>query len=237
MNDRWRGWRDLGDGRRSAASGWVDISHRLGPDLARIPFFPPARFERIMSMPEDRLNATEIQMVCHFGTHVDAPCHFIPDGPAIDEIPLDRLQGPGVVWRIACEPYQLIEPEAFERARPVLRRGDVVLLDTDWSRHLGSKRYEQNPSLSVAAAQWLVDHDVKLLGVDFATPDLAVDRRADDFDWPVHHVLLSNGVLIAEHLTNLGSLSGRRIEVMFLALNIRGADGAPARVVARPALE
>ena len=86
----------------------------------------------------------------------------------------------------------------------------------------------------MAAAQWLVERGVKLVGVDFATPDLAVDRRAEGFDWPVHHILLSHGVLIAEHLTNLHALAGRRIEAMFLALNIEGADGAPARVVARP---
>jgi kynurenine formamidase len=61
-----------------------------------------------------------------------------------------------------------------------------------------------------------------------------VSRRAADFNWPVHHILLSHGVLIAEHLTNLHALAGRRIEAMFLALNIQGADGAPARVVARP---
>jgi len=73
--------------------------------------------------------------------------------------------------------------------------------------------------------------------VDFITPDLAVNRRPPEFRWPVHHILLSQGVLIAENLTNLRALSGQRVEVMFLALNIEGADGAPARVVARPAAD
>jgi kynurenine formamidase len=61
-----------------------------------------------------------------------------------------------------------------------------------------------------------------------------VNRRPPGFDWPVHHVLLSRGVLIAENLTNLRALAGRRIEAMVLGLRIEGADGAPARVVARP---
>jgi len=30
----------------------------LRADVSRVPFFPPARFERIMSLPRDRLNAT-----------------------------------------------------------------------------------------------------------------------------------------------------------------------------------
>jgi arylformamidase len=50
----------------------------------------------------------------------------------------------------------------------------------------------------------------------------------------VHNTLLGNGVLIAEHLTNMTALAGRRVEIMFLAINIAGSDGAPARPIARP---
>src|SRR5262249_55047558 len=78
-----------------------------------------------------------------------------------------------------------------------------------------------------------VERSAKLVGVDFATPDLAVPRRPPGFDWPVHHVLLGHGVLIAEHLRNLRPLTGHRIEAMFLALAIEGSDGSPARVIAR----
>jgi len=232
MKRQWQGWRNAW---READAGWIELSHRLRPDLARIPLFPKPDFHRRMSMPQDPYNLTEINMVCHFGTHVDAPCHFIADGPAMHEIPLDRLCGAGVVWRIESEPYGVIDAEAFEHAHPAAQPGDMVLLDTGWARHFGTARYGEHPCLSVAAARWLVDHDVKLLGADLITPDLAVDRRPPGFDWPVHHVLLSHGVLIAENLTNLTALSGHRVDVMFLALNIEGADGAPARVIARPA--
>jgi arylformamidase len=234
MDTRWLGWRST---RSCAAPGegtdWIELSLPLSSDLSRVPFFPAARFERIMRMPEDPLNATEMQMVCHFGTHVDAPCHFIPDGPAFDEIPLDRLHGPGVVWRIETDARGLIDADALARQRPRLRPDDILLVDTGWAAHLGSERYGDHPSFSPAAADWLVAQQVKLLGIDCLTPDLAVPRRPPGFDWPVHHRLLSHGVLIAENLTNLASLAGQRIEVFFLALNIRDADGAPARVIAR----
>ena len=235
MSQTWQGWRPLAASPVPTASGpWIELSHPLRADLSRVSLFPEARFGRIMSMPRDPLNVTEMQMVCHFGTHVDAPCHFIADGPAFHEIPLERLHGPGVVWRIATEPGGLIDVDALASARPALHAGDIVLLDTGWAAHFGTDRYDDNPSLSTTAATWLVERGVKLLGVDFATPDLAVPRRPPGFGWPVHHILLGSGVLIAEHLTNLGPLAGRRIEAMFLALNIEGADGAPARVVARP---
>ena len=230
MTSEWRGWRAAGQG---AAEDWVELSHPLRPDLDRVAFFPAARFDRIMRLPADRMNVTAIEMVCHFGTHVDAPCHFIPDGPAFHQIPFDRLHGPGVVWRIPGAPFGEIDVADLARARPALRAGDIVLLDTGWAAHHGTPRYAENPCLTEGAAAWLVERGAKLVGVDFATPDLAVPRRPPGFDWPVHHILLGNGVLIAEHLTNLSAFAGHRIEAMFLALNIEGADGAPARVVAR----
>ena len=139
-----------------------------------------------------------------------------------------------MVWRIEKGPLELIEPSDFEAARPRVQPGDIVLLDTGWAQHVNTEYYEDHPSLSAAAAQWLVDHGVKLLGVDFSTPDLTIHKRPVDFDWPVHHILLAHGVLVAEHLTNLRSLANQRAEILFMALPLAGSDGAPARAVARP---
>jgi arylformamidase len=69
--------------------------------------------------------------------------------------------------------------------------------------------------------------------VDTATPDLPPGRRPADVAFPVYYTLLSQGVLIAEHVTGLAPLSGRCTEIMFLGLNIAGSDGAPARATAR----
>jgi arylformamidase len=80
-----------------------------------------------------------------------------------------------------------------------------------------------------------VAQGAKIVGVDSSTPDQAVHYRPKDFGFPVHNTLLSNGVLIAEHVTNLSPLAGRRVEVMFRGINIAGSDGAPARPVARAA--
>jgi kynurenine formamidase len=110
----------------------------------------------------------------------------------------------------------------------------MVLLDTGWAQYINTEKYEDHPFLTIDAADWLVSHQVKLLGVDFSTPDLTAHKRPAGFTWPVHQILLSQGVLVAEHLTNLRSLANQRVEAMFLALPIAGSDGAPARVLARP---
>lgn len=233
----WRGWQELPPPRQCKPVGeWIDLSHCLTEDLSRIPSLPAPTFRRISQLSENSPNVTEIKMVTHFGTHLDAPCHFIQGAPSAEQIPLDRLHGPGVVWRIDVAPLSEITVEQLEQARPIMQRGDIVLISTNWARHIGTSLYEDQPHLSLAAAQWLVDHGAKIVAVDFSTPDLTAYKRPPGFRWPVHKIMLSNGVLIAEHLTNLAPLEGRTVEAMFMGLNIRGSDGLPARVLARAAV-
>lgn len=237
----WKGWRALPkrasprerDGTGAMAS-WVDLSHPLDSRMPRVPFFPKPEFERLYSIPEHQLNVTRMEMVVHTGTHVDSPRHFFNDGPAFEDIPLDRLSGPGIVWPVSVAPGCDVEPKHLVAAEALLQPGDILVLNTGSHRAAGSAAYDEHPSLTLSAAQWIVDHELKLLAVDTPTPDTAVNRRTKDFNYPVHRLLLAHGVLIAEHLTNLDSLSGRRVEVICNALNITGSDGAPARILARP---
>ena len=231
----WRGWRHWPEAIGARPTGpWQDLSHKLNNDLPVPHVFPHPHFGRIASMPEARLNITRIDMVCHIGTHLDAPLHVFMDGPGFDQIPLANLHGEGVVWGLKVESFGEITVQMLAAMRPTLRPGDMLLLHTGWAQLFGSSRYLDNPALTVEAAQWLVDQEIKLLGVDFATPDLALPKRAADFDWPVHKILLANGVLIAENLADFGALVGQRVEIVCGALNIDGADGSPARILARP---
>lgn len=235
IDGRWKGWISVPKPVNCEPVGdWVDLSHCLTEDLARISLIPAPTFRQIATLPQNHANITDMHMVVHVGTHIDTPCHFIQDAPSAEDVPLERLYGPGVVWHFDMDELGLIDVEHLERATPRMQRGDIVLLSTRWDSHIGTDLYEEHPSLTVAAAEWLVDQGAKMVGVDYSTPDLTVHKRPQGFDWPVHKVLLSNGVLIAEHVRNMGSLENKAVEAMFLGLNIRGSDGMPARVVARP---
>lgn len=213
--------------------GWIDLAHVLSNDLPRISTFPAPHFDHFLSRPQDPMNVTRINMVCHVGTHVDAPCHFIDGGESIDQLAVSRLTGNGVVCRVDTKDDQVYGVESLID-REQIRAGDIVLLDTGWSRYFGSDRYDDHhPSLSLELAHWLVERGVSLVAVDTPTPDLPVAVRPSGFDWPVHKVLLSAGVLISEHVTNLATLSGKRVEAMFAPLSIEGSDGGPVRALAR----
>lgn len=230
----WRGWRHWPEAVAARATGpWQDLSHKLHNDLPVPHVFPHPHFGRIASMPEAKLNISRIDMVCHVGTHLDAPLHLFMDGPGFHEIPAGHLNGPGVVWRLELAPFDNITLDTLQAKQPRLRAGDMLLLCTGWARRWGRDDYYDNPALTLDAAQWLVDQGVKLLGVDFATPDLALPKRPPDFDWPVHQILLGNGVLVAENLADMSALADQRVEVVCGALNVEGADGSPARILAR----
>jgi kynurenine formamidase len=231
----WRGWCAVAPQPRLIPAGpWVDLTHPLGPAVPRATMFPQPQFRRIKSLPDDPLNITEIQMVVHIGTHVDAPRHFFTDGPAFHEISLERLCGTGVVLRVTRGAGEAITVADLQPYQSVVQPGDIVAIDTGWSRYVGTHQYHDHPYLDADAAQWLVDQGVKLVAFDMPTPDLPLSRRPAHYDWPAHHVLLGQGVLVSENVYGLTALAGQRLEFAFVALNIEDADGAPARVMARP---
>lgn len=234
----WKGWLELPSTKSVRPVGdWVDCSWPIAEDMPRVAIFPPPTIRRIKSLPGDPINVTEFGMVVHTGTHVDAPRHFFMDGPAFEEIPLNRLCGSGVVWRFDKSARELIDVADLERATPAIRPGDIVAIDTGFAARHGTPAYEDHPSLSLEAAKWLVANKAKLVACDFGTPDLPLQWRPKDFNWPVHHELLAHGVLICEHLAGHNVLAGKRVEFVFSALNVKSSDGAPARVLAREVAE
>jgi arylformamidase len=230
----WIGWIDLPEPAPLTPAGpWVDLTHQVGPDMPCASIFPRPSFNKLRTLPDDPYNVTEIHMVAHAGTHVDAPLHYFADGPDMSSIPLDRMSGAGVVWHIPKDNDEIIDVADLEAARPLPQEGDIVAVDTGWAQHFGTPRYESHPSFSPEAAAWLLAKKIKLLACDFATPDLVYHLREPGFDWPVHKQLLANGILICEHLTGHAALAGHRVEFLFTALPLVGGDGAQARVVAR----
>src|SRR5262249_31126294 len=151
-------------------------------------------------------NVTCIAAAVHAGTHVDAPIHFIPDGQSVDAIDLEQLHGQAVCLEVRRDGLEEISAADLETDNPVVDPGDLVFIRTGWDRWFASDhdRYHLHPYLSLEAARWLVDHEVRLVALDVPTPDLPErGARPPDFDWPIHHLLLGAGVLIAEHLAHL----------------------------------
>ena len=125
-----------------------------------------------------------------------------------------------------------VGPEDLERIigkRPVTR----VLLQFNWDRHLGTESYyNDSPFLSETAAQWLVDHGCRLLGMDTAMPDNPKNGRGCSNDSPNHKILLGNNVILLEYMVNLAALNQPVVQLIVAPLKILGGDGSPVRAFA-----
>jgi kynurenine formamidase len=213
---------------------WHDLSQEFYDGMPHSSVHPTPSLETLSCVEEETFNVQEFTAVTHVCTHVDAPRHFLADGATIDEIDLSTFAGEGVVVDVSREEATEITLEEFEAAPGEVREGDIVLVYTGWGERYGAPDYEPHPWLSTPLAEWLVERDVKLVGLDVITPDLTGPYREEGWtEYPVHRTLLGNGVLIAEHLGGLGAVAGRRLDVYAFPLKIRGGDGAQARFVGR----
>jgi arylformamidase len=159
----------------------------------------------------------------HCGTHVDAPSHFIPGAGGVDTLSLEALVGPCRVVEILSEP--LIQPSDLEGSAAGVQR---LLVKTRSGALWDAPAFRPDfVALAPAAAEWLVAHDVRLVGIDY----LSVDPY-DAEPAAAHLTLLGAGVVVLEGL-DLRAVPPGWYDLMALPLKLAGADGAPARVVLR----
>lgn len=178
--------------------------------------------------PEQRSNVSLATLTTHTGTHVDAPRHFIHGGPTMDDVPLERWVGPCFVADLrAAQP--LIEP-ADLAAAAIPAGTERLVLKTRNSELWGAYPdtfFEAFVALSPAGAQWVLEHGVRLVAIDY----LSIGPFSDDIV-TVHRLLLGAGVLAVEGL-DLSAVEPGHYELLCFPLKFAGSDGAPARVALR----
>jgi hypothetical protein len=118
----------------------VDLSHTLEEG---IPAWPThARFGQTLYESYELGDVARhygLSMSEHTGTHIDAPLHFIAEGPAhygVDEISLDRLVGrAATIETTGLEPGDLLDADhirSWEQEHGSIETGDKVLFRYGW---------------------------------------------------------------------------------------------------------
>ena len=167
-----------------------------------------------------------IDMIANTGTYLDAPFHRYEDGDDLAAIDLDQMAAlPGIVIRQPWENGLAVGVEKFEGLEVA---GKAVLVHTGWDRHWSSEAYfEDHPFLTAEAAEWLVRQGARLVGIDsYNIDDTRTKAR------PIHTTLLGAGVLICEHMTNLGALTDEGFAFTAAPPKIAGMGTFPVRAFA-----
>jgi ParB/RepB/Spo0J family partition protein len=198
------------------------------------PLFPPLRIVNTHSKRPKMINKFQILMFStHTGTHIDSPHKFVRGGKKIDEYPLERFMGRGVVLNTTKHENEPIRLNDIKENDVRILEKDIVLFHTGWAEKYGSEKYIKHPYLSEEAAYWLIKKKVKLIGIDTPTIEKPLAMRDNGFNYPLHRLLFKNDVLIVEGLGDMKRLVGKRVIVYILPLVFHGADTYPVKVIAR----
>ncbi|MBO2517704.1 MAG: cyclase [Clostridiales bacterium] len=171
---------------------------------------PPVR-NIVMSIEKgDICNLTTLSMCAHNGTHVDAPYHFIRDGKAVDEVPLETWIGPAYVTEhegnvTAADAETMLKKAAAVSAAAAKR----ILI-------------KGNATMTEAGARVFAGAGIDLIGNESQTFGPAEAPAA------VHRILLGAGIVLLEGI-RLGHVPEGAYLLNCAPLNLTGADGAPCR--------
>ena len=199
---------------------FIEVSHPVVAGMKTYPELPEpavqvlldydASHERYQHKAEFFIAA--LHLCGNTGTYVDSPIHRHRGGTDLAGLPLERLADLDAVVIDATSAGRAIGPEVFGRANVADK---AALFRTDFSRHWGTSAYfSDNPFLTAAACDALLDAGVRFVGID----SLNIDDTADP-SRPAHTKLLGAGIPVCEHMTNLAAVpvTGGRLHAVPIA--------------------
>ena len=189
-------------------------------------------FEESKTIERDGWNARTLHLYSHAGTHMDAQKHFAAGKGTIDQTSLKKCMG--WAWVI---PIEHLKDEATITVKELgnvpdrFQKGESILLASQWSRHVEDPQHYRGhfPRIGEDLAQWCVDREVKMLGVE--SPSVADVNNMEELTH-IHQILLKADITIVEGLTKLSSLSQEKVFFVAVPLKIKDGDGCPCRAFA-----
>lgn len=203
----------------------IDLSLSVNNDMPGVDISTAKRLE------VEGWNATTLSLYSHCGTHMDAPRHFLPDGPTLDQQDLSTCVGPATLINLApAAPRQLITVADLGDLAESIDSGARLLFRTDWYKRYGTPEYRNElPRISQELAEWLVEKRVAMIGVE--PPSVADVNNMQELT-DVHQTLFRGNVLIVEGLANLDQITSAEFDFVALPMKITGGDGSPVRAIA-----
>ncbi|MBU3092308.1 cyclase family protein [Clostridium sp. CF011] len=178
---------------------------------------PVIKFER--KIPKDSINESSICMNLHTGTHIDAPYHVDDMGATIDAIDLNKLITKCRVLDLTKIVNGITKEDLMDKN---IRPGEFLLLKT---RNSFTDEFEFDfVFLEKSGAEYLAEREIIGVAID----SLGIERSQPEHE--THKILFSKGITIIEGV-RLKEIKEDEYFMCAMPLKIKGADGAPARIV------
>jgi len=209
----------------------IDLTLTISKSIPNFPGSPKPQFISWSNLKDDGYNLELLFLSSHTGTHLDAPYHFTKNGLKINEIPLDRLVGTGIMIKLSKTKNTAITKSdiiLFEKKNVLIPNNSSIFFYTGWQKNLKKNNYfTENPGLDISAAKYLASKNTNLIGIDSPSIDLGKDES-----FKVHNILSKNNILIVENLTNLNKILTKNFNFTILPLKLKDATGSPVRAIA-----
>lgn len=217
----------------------IDLTHDLSADAPTwdggCGFLHSIELDYDDCKTEVAFRVQQVKMHAGIGTHIDAPAHCFPNGLSIHELQLKDLIAPCVRIDVSLQAHErykvtIEDIEDFEKQHGSIPPKSFVLIHTGWGAFWSdAKKYRNHlvfPSLSEAAAAFLLKRDIVGLGIDTLSPD------RPDSGFPVHKLILGAGKYIVENVANASLLPAVGSYSLALPVKTVGGTEAPVRHIA-----
>lgn len=204
----------------------IDISLSYSPDLPAWPGEPKPDLEFLEQISGGGVaNVTKLSACVHFGTHMDAPMHFVDGAGGVDGISLDKLVGPALV----VDMRGVTEINADNLGAANIPDNTVRILfrtdNSDLWNNPGHDFYEDFVAITPDGAEWLVRNGVIFVGIDY----LSIETYHTT-DFATHKTILGAGIAVVEGL-DLRNVDPGTYQLVCLPVKLADRDGAPARAI------
>lgn len=219
-------------------SCWTFLSYILSDELSAYRNGRRIEKEMVSSTEKgDVSNHTAAWVSMHFGTHVDFPRHFLPDGKTVDDYEPDYfLTDKAFVTypeRLA-NPHLLAVGDLDSGLKDASGDLQVLLVKTGMGRHRLDKCYwNDNIGIDEGMAEWLRSKfpELRFLGFDFMSVSGSHYR---ELGRQVHRELFRHDILPIEDMYLEPLQSGDLIEKLIISpFRVSGSEAAPVTVIAK----
>lgn len=210
-------------------SSWIDVTLPVRDTMPCWPGDPSAEIRQISTIGVDGAdcNVTTMFSTVHFGTHLDAPRHFIADGDTVDQLDLDLLMGEVYVLDIAQTGGDITAADLVRVPAGVKRL--LVRTANSVMGYLGDTVFHTDyRGLMPDAAAELVRRGIRLVGTDYYSVGAMRESYA------VHTTFLAQKGAIALEAVLLADVTEGWYDMICLPVLMAGKEGAACRVILRP---
>ncbi|MBW7479989.1 cyclase family protein, partial [Streptococcus pneumoniae] len=171
---------------------WVDLTHTFDPNIPRFSEFEKGEVSTLFNVKEHGFYVQRWSIVTQYGTHIDAPIHFVENRRYLEELDLKELVLPLIVLDYSKEAAQNSDfivsrkhLEDWEQQHGRIEAGTFVALRTDWSKRWPDiEKFENKdvdghqhlPGWGLDALKFLIEErGVKSIGHETFDTDASID--------------------------------------------------------------